>query len=153
MTKDDKLVYTVMLCFFGIPALLFFFLYSIGERDTKLIVKGTNPPQFKMSGSGELGALRVMGPKTQREIEGWDASAYWVIVPENGCLEGEAIEDLSPITYGKIPKGYVQRYPEQGEAPPLVEREKYHVMADTVNANHDSKYFIIQNGKSVEVPY
>jgi hypothetical protein len=150
MTKDDKKVYAFVFCFFGIPALLFFFLYFSGERHTRLTVKGNNPPQFQLRGSGELGVLRVMGPKKQRDIEGWDASAYWVIVPVNGYLNGDAIEDLSPITYGKIPKDYVQRYPEQGAAPPLVEGEKYHVLAETVNANHGAKYFFIQDGKAVE---
>src|SRR5687768_8691427 len=90
----------------AVPLLILAFLYLSGERHTKLAVEGNNPPQFKMSGSGTLGSLRIMGPKKQREIVGWDASAYWVIVPENGYLEGEAIENLSPITYGKIPEGY-----------------------------------------------
>ncbi len=116
-----------------------------------LAVEGNNPPQFKMSGSGKLGSLRVIGPKKQREIVGWDASAYWVIVPENGYLEGEAIENFSPITYNKIPRGYVQKYPEQGEAPPLVEGEIYHVHAGTLNASGGTKRFFIQGGKVVEM--
>jgi hypothetical protein len=150
MTRDDKKVYAFVLCFFGIPVLLGALYYLSGERHTRLTVRGTNPPQFQLSGSGDLGSLRVMGPKTQRQIEGWDASAYWMIVPVNRFLNGGGIEDLSPITYGKIPRGYVQKYPEHGEAPALVEGERYHVLAVTVNANHGAKDFFIQNGSAVE---
>src|SRR5258708_23818953 len=98
------------------------------ERDTKLTIKGGNPPTFVMSGSGSLGTLRVRGPKKQREAEGEDASIYWLIKTKEDY--GRYIEDLGPVIYGIVPKGYVQVYPEKGEAaPPLVEGDKYYLQA------------------------
>jgi len=38
---------------------------------------------------------------------------------------------LSPITYGKIPEGYVQVYTEQGAATPLSENEIHYIQGDT----------------------
>jgi hypothetical protein len=135
----------------AIPLLIYAFLYFISERHTKLNVLGGNPPQFQMSGSGTLGALRITGHKKQREAVGPDAVTYWMIEPENGYAKGEAIEILSPITYGKIPRGYVQTYPEQGEAPSLVEGEIYTIHAETFNANHGIKRFFMEAGKAVEM--
>ena len=60
------------------------------------------------------------------------------------------VENLSPITYGKVPEGYKQVYPEQGNAPALVEGERYYVWVGTFDANGAGKHFIIRNGK-VEV--
>src|SRR4051812_45624968 len=117
MTKNDKLVYSVMLCFFGIPALFGFFLYSTGERDTKLIVKGANPPKFVMTGSGKLGFIRIRGPKQQRDVDGEARWLYWTItVDKDNGFESQSIERVSPIIYGEVPKGYKQVYPEKGVA-------------------------------------
>jgi hypothetical protein len=118
------------------------------ERDTRLTIKGGNPPTFVMSGSGSLGTFRVRGPKKQREAEGEDASIYWQIKTKEDY--GRYIEDLGPITYGIVPKGYVQVYPEKGEAPQLVEGESYYVQALMVDANGTAKHFAISNGKAVE---
>ena len=113
------------------------------ERDTKLKIEGGNPPQFQMSGSGWLGRLVVRGHKTLRKIDGPDASTYWYL--ESGA-EPNGVSKLSPIVYGKIPEGCLQKYPESGVAPVLSENEIYYVQVDTTNANGTSKYFIIQNG-------
>lgn len=115
------------------------------ERDTKLVISGNNPPIFVLSGSGSLGTIRVRGPEKQREADGEDAFLYWVIINKED--EEQAVERLGPITYGKVPAGYKQIYPEQGEAPPLVEGERYNVRIATFNANGVDKFFIIRNGK------
>jgi hypothetical protein len=118
------------------------------ERDTKLVIKGSNPPVFVMSGSGSLGTIRVRGLEKQREAEGEDAFLYWVIV--NRQDEDQNVERLGPVTYGKVPQGYKQVYPERGEAPQLVEGERYNIRIATNNANGVDKFFVIRNGK-VEV--
>lgn len=117
------------------------------EIDTKLAVKGV-PPQFHMSGSGELGRLVVRGRETQRDIEGPDASAYWYIRPQKGGGGRRNVGELSPVTYGVVPEGYEQLYPENGQAPPkLAEGQRFYVQVDTVNANGASLWFIIRKGK------
>jgi len=115
------------------------------EIDTKLRIEGGNPPRFNMSGSGALGRLVVRGPKTLRHIDGPDSSAYWYIEIENAKVAG--VWRLSPITYGSVPEGYAQKYPEHGAATPLSENEIYYVQVDTSNANGTSKHFVIRNGK------
>jgi hypothetical protein len=119
------------------------------ERDTKLTLEGRNPPTFEMTGSGELAMLRMHGPKV-RDVAGEAAFIIWEIGPKDGRFNGRRVEDLGSIKYGEIPDGYVQRYPEQGVAPPLVEGESYDVFVDTVNANGATAYFKIRNGKVIE---
>ncbi len=119
------------------------------ERDTNLTLQGGNPPTFKMSGSGRLAMLRMHGPK-QREVQSETALIVWEIGPEQGRLNGKLVEDLGSIKYGEIPAGYVQRYPEKGAAPPLLEGASYDVFIDTINANGARTYFTIRDGKVVE---
>ena len=122
------------------------------EIDTKLTITGGNPPQFHMTGSGLLGRIVVRGPKTLRRIDGPDSSAYWYIEPKDG-ESMRNVERLSPITYGKAPEGYVQVYPEKGEAQPLLENETYYIQVSTTNANGTFKHFVIRKGKVVFADY
>jgi hypothetical protein len=133
--------------------LLFYFILPIVaasavscEIDTKLTVAGGNPPRFTMTGSGDLTSIRIRGPHKQRDAEGEDMYLYWVIK-----LKGEGTErdvrDVSPVIYGIVPDGYIQAYPENGEAPPLVEGEHYYVQVITNYANGDDGHFTIHNGK------
>src|SRR5690349_7011689 len=85
------------------------------EIDTKLIMEGGNPPKILMSGNGTLSRLVIRGHKTIRKIEGPDSSAVWYI--KINYVQGQLVSKLSPILYGKMPKGYIQIYPEKGEAP------------------------------------
>lgn len=59
----------------------------------------------------------------------------------------QTVSRLSPIIYGKLPKGYIQVYPEQGEAPELDENVTYLIEVETMNANGASGYFKITDGK------
>jgi hypothetical protein len=136
-----------------IRAIIFLLLAALSssacERDTRLIIEGGNPPGFVMSGSGALGVFRIRGPKKQREAVGEDASIYWEIQPRDEDSDRN-VGRLSPITYGKIPDGYMQVYPEQGKAaPPLVEGERYNIRIATNNANGVDKFFEIRQGKPV----
>jgi hypothetical protein len=114
------------------------------EIDTKLNVTGGNPPVFRMTGNGRLSSIRVRGHNTQRNISGEDALVYWEI-DNNGA--GRTVGDLGSVTYGKVPDGYVQRYPETGAAPKLDEGQHYYVRVTTANANGDEGYFIVLDGK------
>jgi hypothetical protein len=123
-----------------------------GERDTKLAVQGGNPPDFMMTGSGELTALRVGGPRKQREGVAEDPYLYWVIeFKEDGTAR--SVESLSPILYGKVPTGYVQVFPSPSQSPPLLsEDEIYSVNAVTMDANGARVNFAIHKGKVVVDP-
>jgi hypothetical protein len=151
MSESSKNILKFFSALAVVPLLIFGFLYLGGERNTRLTVKGSNLPQFEMSGSGTLRVLRITGQKKQREAIGPDSVTCWMIEPENGYTQAGAIELLSPITYGKIPQTYVQKYPEQGEAPLFVEGQIYTVFAEAMGAKHGTKRFFIQDGKAVEM--
>ena len=138
MKKEKTLVMSLLL--------LIGLLGSACERDTTLEIVSGEPLKFILRGSGSLGRLRIRGPKQQRE-GGENASIYWAIEPKD---HDRNVEDLSPIVYGQVPKSYVQVYPEQGEAPPLVDGERYYINVDTNDANGVREYFVIRNG-NVEV--
>lgn len=125
--------------------LAFALLASSCEIDTSLKIYGGNPPKFSMTGSGSLGRLRIRGHEKQREAFGEDASIYWQIEPKDSIKN---VWRVSPITYGVVPEGYEQIYPENGKAPPpLVAGQRYYVRIDTNNANGSQMYFIIRNGE------
>jgi hypothetical protein len=151
MSENSKNILKFFSALAVVLLLIVGFLYLGKERDTRLTVKGSNPPQFEMSGSGTLGVLRITGLKKQREAIGSDAVTYWMIKAENGYMRVEAIENLSPLTYGIIPRAYVQTYPEQGETPLLVEGEVYTIFAETMGAKHGTSRFFIQDGKAIEM--
>ena len=121
------------------------------ERPTKVRLAGANPPVFLLSGSGKLGTLRIYGPK-QRDVGSDKNFAIWEIKPIEGYINGEPVESLREITYGIVPKGYKQIYPEGGlPAPGLVAGERYQYWFQTINAPHARGYFEIVDGKPVAV--
>jgi hypothetical protein len=96
--------------------------------------------------------LRMQGQKV-RESPPIDASIVWEISSGAGRFGGRRLQELGSITYGEIPTGYVQRYPAQGKAPPLVEGQHYEVFFDTVNANGAHVYFTYRNGQIIETDF
>ena len=119
-------------------------LMSACEVPTTLEIKDGNPPTFVMSGSARFDGIRVTGPK-MREAEGEEQYVVWQI---KGLSEGlKGVRSIGPITYGKVPLGYEQIYPENGEAPPLVEGERYFVRVKTTGAKGAERYFSIHSGK------
>jgi hypothetical protein len=121
----------------------------LAERDTEISVEGGTLPRFIMKGSGKLVSLRVGGPRKQREGVADEPYIYWKIeIKENGSARH--VEGLGSITYGAVPEGYIQAYPNPGMSPlPLVESERYSVRAITMNANGGITYFEIHNGEVV----
>ncbi|HVG35618.1 MAG TPA: hypothetical protein VM911_21385 [Pyrinomonadaceae bacterium] len=128
---------------------LFLLLLSLAatcERDTRLNIESGNPPEFIMSGSGALTILRMHGPKV-REGQGETAHIIWEVVPKDGAANAKGVEEIGTVIYGQIPAGYVQNYPEQGQAPTLVEGEEYDVWLITDNANGVKRHFVVRDGK------
>lgn len=91
---------------------ILFVVFSLScEIDTKLKISGGNPPVFHMSGNGILTSIRVAGHETQRKAQGEDQNLYWVIEAKAGGADH--LWKLSSVTYGKVPEGYKQIYPEK----------------------------------------
>jgi len=149
------------------------------EVDTKPLVNGGNPPIIEFDGA--RAQLFVTGPYTLEQLKQEYKQEYkitggkHIITPEQQKelekIRGNKNYDiwqLDPgtisrgfgvsITYGIVPDGFKQVYPANGKSPePLIEGKIYAVGAPTAearsdNANVKSAYFMIVNGRVVEVP-
>jgi hypothetical protein len=120
------------------------------ERATTLSFDGGNPPKFVLTGSGSLGLLRVRGPEKQRDALGETAFLYWMIEPTTKDSD-RSVEKIGSITYGQVPSGYTQVYPEKGEAPSLIEGKIYNIRVSAISAPGIIKDFTIRDGKITEV--
>ena len=120
------------------------------EIDTRVTVTSNNPPRFDLFGSGSLAGLRIEGQKV-RESPAIFASVVWEIRPKDGRENSQPLAALGSITYGNVPAGYVQVFPEAGNAPPLLEGQKYHAWFETINANGARVDFTVREGKVLEL--
>ena len=120
------------------------------QRATRVRMESGNPPVFVLTGSGLLAHLLIC--RSRRE-DGDDLDfAMWEIEPIGGYKHGRLVEDIGAITYGVVPPGYRQSYPENGAAPlALQPGNKYEYWFDTTNAPHARSYFVIRDLRAVEV--
>jgi hypothetical protein len=116
------------------------------ERDTRIVIKGSQRPRFILTGSGRLSYLRVHGPKV-REGAGETAHILWEIVANNPSHYGSTLREIGTVVYGEVPNGYVQTLPEAGMPPELTENENYDVWVITDGANGAKQQFEIRNGR------
>jgi hypothetical protein len=153
-------------------SLIIMTISGCGEVDTKPIVTGGNPPLIKFEGTGSLVQLFVRGPYTleqlkqeykltggkddltaeeEKELErirGNKDYSMWQLDPSRDFK----VSKLS-ITYGTAPNGFRQVYPANGKSPePLIEGKIYTILAPSASANFEGIYFMIDNGRAVEVP-
>src|SRR5262245_1241344 len=89
-------------------------------------------PSFSFDGSGRLVRFRVYSPRPGRKIATpVDAQALmWSIEPINDAPSGALVADME-IAYGKVPKGYTQRFPTSGAALPTAIGNVYVFDAET----------------------
>ena len=123
-------------------------------RDTHLVIEVGTPLRFIVSGPGALNHLQVTGPDLEREPNRHGdgerlmlSRIYWEVAPSEGTVR--SLDEIGPITYGKVPDGFVQVQPPSGAPPPLVERDLYNVR---VSVNDDlgiNRFFAIRDGRIV----
>ena len=117
------------------------------ERDmTITVVNQSNPPSFKLSGSGRLIFFCVFEVPRDRPSS-IDDPKMWEIRP----VDENLISELPNITYGVVPPGFQQTVPEKGTPPLLVEGTLYGAGGPAFNANGGSIRFTIKDGKIVIV--
>ena len=75
----------------------------------------------------------------------------WEVWPNNLSFEEQRIWKLAPITYGRIPQGFIQKIPASGEPPLLVEGKMYSAGGPAANANGGFVLFTIRDGTAVVV--
>lgn len=100
---------------------------SACEQNRRWDIKGGNPPQFVISGSGQLRSIIVYGPGEKRSTSDVEANGvkYWEIRPKDR-FELQLDGGPSTISYGEVPAGFVQIHPEGGLPPrPLFEGGRF----------------------------
>ena len=85
--------------------------------------------------------IDIEGNKPEKE------KYIWWIWPNEG-KNGE-YDNLPAFTYGKVPDGWRQTVPEQGEPPLLIEGKTYTAGGNFISGNDAHLLFTIRNGKAV----
>jgi hypothetical protein len=137
-------------------AVLVGFLWLTGCRQhTSLVIETGNPLRFVVSGPGTMTNFQVTGPDLEREPnrqgEGDRLTllkVYWEVASSGGT--DRSLDKIGPITYGKVPEGFVQIQPPNGvPPPPLVERDLYNVRFSVNDGDGINRFFAIRDGRIV----
>ena len=138
--------------------LLFLTVFMVScESDTKVSIDGKIPPSFKLSGSGDLVFFVVteISPDNQKlapaQRDSRKDTVLWQISPDNLSQDDKVISRLPSITYGVVPKGFVQMKPANTTPPPLGEGRVYEAGGPANNAHGGFVWFTIRDGKSVQI--
>jgi hypothetical protein len=83
---------------------------------TIAVTKDSNPPSFRLSGSGRLVFLTIF-EVLPNKTGSLDDPVFWKIQPAKERL----ISRLPEITYGVVPPGFTQTAPTSGTPQPLLE--------------------------------
>ena len=115
---------------------------------TIAVTKDTNPPSFKLSGSGGLVFL-VVSEVLPNKTPSLDDPLLWKIRP----TEENLISELPEITYGVVPPGFEQTAPTSGPPQPLLEGRLYELGGPAYDTDGGAIRFTIKNGKAIVVSY
>ena len=126
---------------FRLLGVILFIMMAGCEVDTRVTVDGKNPPTINLSGRGGITFLRVIAVSDPGEKNvDIDARPLWQIDPVNYPTW---ISDVPAITYGKVPRGFVQKIPEENKLPPALEEGRIYdvfVPAYSANGGKDQNY-------------
>jgi hypothetical protein len=116
--------------------------------ESTIKVEGGTIPEFALSGSAILGTLVIYSDEVQRNTHSDRDFAVWEIRPIGGFLEGKRMDEINKITFGVVPSGYSQIYPESGAKPAeLKAGVKYKYWFMLANNPEEKGYFQIRDGK------
>jgi hypothetical protein len=133
-----------------------------GCRSLTISISDSNPPVITFSASRfaeccrQLDFLGVYEVPLENQKIAKSASTpkeniiLWQIWPNAGT--DNSADGLPPITYGKVPLGFTQKIPTQGEPPPLVEGKIYEAGGPPISVPDAYMRFTIRNGKAVRLP-
>ena len=113
------------------------------------------PPTFSLSGpwwASEFKVLQVLLPPgdTERGHDFTKDRQVWRIsLVEN---RGARVKNWPKVSYGIVPNGLKQDFPQTGRPEQLMEGKLYIAMAVDIIGNGGSCYFVIRNGKPSSVP-
>jgi len=125
--------------------------------DVTISMDETVPPTFKFErNSSEVNTLPFFdvieivseNQKVPYQEQSFDKNiTLWRIVPEHSDTP---ITNLPPITYGRVPSGFVQKIPESGSPPSLSEGKLYQAGGPPVMMRRGTVRFFIRNGKAMK---
>lgn len=126
------------------------------NRDTEVVIENGNPIKFIVSGPGTIIRLKVTGPDIEHEPNRQGdkgeylplMKVYWELVSSETAAN-RRLDEIGPITYGKVPDGFVQTYPEHGAPPPIIDRDLYNITLSANNGRGVNMFFSIRDGKII----
>ena len=122
------------------------------ERPTDVKLDGITPV-FVLSGSGYLANLTISAlPPEEKLTSPSSVTTVWRIEAERDYLSGRRVEEIRRLTYGKLPAGYRQVYPEFDRTPqPISPGTIYEFYFETTGAPHARGLFELHRGKAVKL--
>src|SRR3989442_2620413 len=135
-------------------AVVFIFLGGCrSERSTEVRLEGEALPIFVLSGSGRLAIFTISALPSEEKISSpYSVMPLWRIEAESGYLSGRPVEEIGKLTYGRLPAGYKQVYPESNQSPqPILPGTIYEFYFETTGAPHARGLFEVQKGKTVKL--
>ena len=107
-------------------------------------------PTFSLNGSGRLVSFSVYGPRPGRRIATpVDAkSLRWSIERTSDSPSGVLVTGME-IAYGRLPRGYVQKFPSSGAALPLAIGQVYIFDTETTGASGVNGFFYMDQSGPV----
>ena len=114
---------------------------------TVTITNDSNPPTFKLDGSGRLFFFTVYEVVPGKPPSA-DGPVLWKIRP----ADEDQISLLPEIKYGVISPSFTQTVPHTGAPPPLLEGKLYSAGGPALEANGGGINFRIKDGRAVVVP-
>ena len=119
---------------------------SCDLRQTRVVIKQGAPQEFIISGHGSLDDFVVNGPDHERG--GPYSRVYWEIAPLHD-FDVVAFRKLGPIVYGKVPPGFRQVTPVEGQPPPITEGWPYSVQLAIRDGGGVNMIFGVHDGKII----
>jgi len=137
-----------------LAAILFSMVFGCrSERPTDVKLENGITPVFVLSGSGYLANLTISAlPPEEKLLAPSSVTPVWKIEAERDYMGGRRLEEIRSLTYGKLPAGYRQVYPESDRSPqPISPGTIYEFYFETTGAPHARGLFEVQGGKAVKL--
>ena len=112
--------------------LIFLCLPACAPSGVWRIVNNENPPALKIEGKEDIKFVWVFGPYRMDPKVKEEARLVWKITPERY----QPMSEIQPITYGSVPVGWTQQFPEQGDPEPLFNGKWY--VVDAIDSRNRS---------------
>jgi len=133
----------------AVPVLLVLICFSMLGCEVATSARLEPGPSFSLDGSGRLVSFHVYGPRQGHKIATPvdDQSLMWSIAATNDA-HGALVTGMQ-IAYGKVPTGYVQKFPSSGAALPLANGQVYIFDAETTGAPGVNGFFYMDQSAPI----